>query len=85
MRAGILKTVGIVLILSVSTAFGAGSAAQEHGNILIKLFLGFGALVLLVQTSPALISFSSMLTGLFSSHKSEPTFSSPDVTRQPKH
>jgi hypothetical protein len=49
---------------------------EQVGNgMLIWCFIGFGMLVLLFQATPAMITFYSMLKGLFSTSPSEATFS----------
>lgn len=85
MKTGFFKTVLVVLVVSVSTAFAAGESNQEGSGILMTLFLIFGALILLFQAVPALITFFSMLKGLFSSRQGEVSFSPLKGKDQPKH
>lgn len=50
--------------LQSMVAFVTGS--EQGGGVLIWLLICFGVLVFVVQAVPALVTFSSMLRGLFS-------------------
>lgn len=51
---------------SATSAFAADSAITDGGGLLIWFFIGFGALVLMVQAVPALVMLYSMIKALFS-------------------
>jgi len=76
MKATVIKMLASILFGSATSAFAASGATEQVGNgMLIWFFIGFAMLVLLFQATPALITFYSMLKGLFSSSPSEATFS----------
>ena len=58
-----------ILLASLTTAFASGSAAQidtsltYNSGILVLAFAGFLALVVVVQTIPAIISLYGMIKG----------------------
>lgn len=52
---------------SATSAFASDSALTGGGGPLIWFFIGFGALVLMVQAVPALVMLYSMVKALFSS------------------
>jgi hypothetical protein len=59
------------LILTITAATLAATpayAASETGEVglLMWMFLGFGALIVVMQTIPGMILFGSMLKGMFS-------------------
>ena len=56
-----------VKLASAAPAFAAGARDGKGTSILIALFLGFAALVVLFQFIPGLVLFASMLKGLFTS------------------
>lgn len=58
---------------SATTAFAADSALSGGGGPLIWFFIGFGALVLLVQAIPALVMLYSMMRAIFSSSEENKT------------
>lgn len=68
----------ISILTSGATAVFASSAAPEAAGgygMLIWFFIGFGALLLLFQTTPALMMFASLIKGLFSSDPEKASFS----------
>lgn len=52
---------------SATSAFAANNTLSDGGSPLIWFFIGFGALVLMVQAVPALVMLYSMAKALFSS------------------
>lgn len=62
-----------LLACSATSAFAADSALQEGGSPLIWLFIGFMALVLMVQAIPAGIMLFSMIKAVFSSSEATKT------------
>ena len=72
MKTTILKTVLVLLGAGVSSAFAASTgAAADGGGPLVWFFIGFGAMVIMLQAVPALILFVSMLKGLFAASDKE--------------
>jgi hypothetical protein len=61
-----LRNALIALITFSSSAFAAGSAADGGGGLLITLFVGFFALILIFQLVPATLMFIGMAKGLLS-------------------
>lgn len=62
----------ICILTSVPAAFAATAPAEQGGSLLLTLFLGFFALIVVFQLVPACILFVGMLKGLFArEHKSE--------------
>lgn len=51
---------------SATSAFAAEGALQDSGGPMIWFFLGFGALVIIMQVIPAGILLYSMIKALFS-------------------
>lgn len=74
MKTTIVKTVIALVGATATAAYAAtsGSAAEGSGP-LIWFFVGFGALVVLLQAVPALVLFVSMLKGLFATSDKEVT------------
>lgn len=68
MKTNITKILVPMLTCGTATsAFAAGTAAQDGGGLLIWLFIGFMALVVMVQAVPAGIMLYSMVKAFFSS------------------
>lgn len=59
------KNALLVFIGSISTAFAANGAEKADHSILLYLFLGFGALIIVFQAIPGLMLFFSMLKGIW--------------------
>ncbi|MCW8860617.1 MAG: hypothetical protein OQK97_13055 [Deltaproteobacteria bacterium] len=55
----------ICLLTPVPAAFAATAPAEQGGSLLLTLFLGFFALIVVFQLVPACILFVGMLKGLF--------------------
>ena len=60
-----LRNTLIALVTFSSTAFAAGSAGAGEGSLLLSLFIGFFALIVVFQLVPATIMLIGMLRGLF--------------------
>lgn len=56
----------IALFTCSSTAFAAGTTASNQGGLLLSLFVGFFALILVCQLVPATIMLIGMAKGLLS-------------------
>ncbi|HTY20544.1 MAG TPA: hypothetical protein VMC44_02795 [Geobacteraceae bacterium] len=50
----------------IATALAAGGTVAKGSSLLLILFLGFFALIVVFQFIPGLVLFFSMLKGLFS-------------------
>lgn len=76
MQAKAVQMAAALLVGSVGSVWAStGGASQEGTGMLVGLLIGFGVLVLLFQVGPAMVTFISMLRGLFSSKPAEATFS----------
>lgn len=63
-----MKTIArhMVMILSITSPALAANGIEPEGNgLLVILFLGFGALIIVFQLIPGLMLFGSMVKGLF--------------------
>lgn len=60
---------------SATSAFASDAALQDGGGPLIWFFIGFGVLVLMVQTVPALVLLYSMVKAVFSPSENSTTVS----------
>ena len=61
-----LRNALIALVTFSAPAFAAGSAADSGGGLLLTLFIGFFAVILVFQVVPAALMFIGMVKGLFS-------------------
>jgi len=61
----------LVASICASTAFAADSTADGSSSLLLTLFLGFFALIVVFQLVPAVLLFSGMVKGLFSGQGKE--------------
>ncbi len=67
-----MKNVLITLLIGgASVAFAASGAESDENSLLLGLFLGFGALIIVFQLFPGAMLFYSMVKGLFSSAEKE--------------
>jgi hypothetical protein len=57
----------IMTLASVAPAFAASGNEGKGNGVLLVLFLGFAALIIVFQFIPGLVLFASMLKGLFTS------------------
>lgn len=55
-----------LLSISATSAFASESAMQDGGGLAVWFFIGFGALVIMAQSIPALIMLYSMLKAVVS-------------------
>jgi len=61
-----LRNTLIALITFSSSAFAAGNNDAGGGSLLLSLFIGFFALIVVFQLVPAVILFVGIAKGLFS-------------------
>ena len=62
-----MKTIlrAIAAVAAASPAFAAAGTGTEGGGILLYLFLGFAALIVVFQAVPALVLFATMMKEIF--------------------
>ncbi len=61
----------ITLCALTSTAFAADPASGSGGGLLISLFIGFFALIIIFQLVPATLMMIGILRGLFGRDRKE--------------
>ncbi|WP_321369394.1 hypothetical protein [uncultured Desulfuromusa sp.] len=59
-----LRNTLIALVTFSGSAFAAGSSSAGEGSLLLSLFIGFFALIVVFQLVPAVIMFIGMIKGL---------------------
>lgn len=59
-----LRNTLIALVAFSSSAFAAGQAGAGEGSLLLSLFIGFFALIIVCQLVPAVIMLIGMFRGL---------------------
>lgn len=69
----ILKTAALMLIASSSSAYAAVGAADQNAGLLVYLFAGFFAVIIITQLVPAAILLFGMLKGVFTSETKSST------------
>lgn len=62
----LLNVIMMVLIFASGSALAAGTVPAEENGFVVMLFLGFLALLIVMQLLPGLVLFISMIKGLFS-------------------
>lgn len=65
----------MILGSATSAIASVNNSVLEGNGMLVWLFISFGAMVLLIQVLPAIVTFFSMLRGLFLVTRSEAFFS----------
>jgi len=60
-----LRNTLIALLAFSSSAFAAGATGAGEGSLLVSLFLGFFALIVVFQLVPAALMMIGVLRGLF--------------------
>jgi len=68
-----LRNTLIALITLSSSAFASGSSSASGGSLLLSLFIGFFALIVVFQLVPATIMLVGILKGLFGRDSKEMT------------
>lgn len=81
MKTKIMNLLIPLLAGSATTAFAADSTVQGGGSPLIWLFIGFVALVVMVQAIPACIMLYSMVKAVFSPAESTTPASASHVAK----
>ncbi|HKL26347.1 MAG TPA: hypothetical protein VJ910_09005 [Desulfuromonadales bacterium] len=72
----ILKTVALMLFTNASAAYAAAGATGQEAGLLVYLFAGFFAVIIITQLVPAAILLFGMLKGVFSSETRSSTVKS---------
>ena len=72
-----MRVVAVLLLAGSSTAHAAAEAATQDAGLLIYLFAGFFAVIVITQLVPAGILLFGMLKGLFSSRESDSRSANP--------
>ncbi|MBU5614355.1 hypothetical protein [Geomonas azotofigens] len=73
MRLSALANTGIVFLMTTANAFAASTSKVFVSKLGILLFLGFCALVLVVQLIPAMITLYGMLKGIGKEQEKAPS------------
>lgn len=60
-----LRNTLIALMTFTSSAFAAGATGAGEGSLLVSLFLGFFAVIIVFQLVPAVLMLVGILRGLF--------------------
>jgi len=63
----LIMTVFTAIMVEVTPALASSGQESVGTSLLVLLFLGFGALIVVCQLIPSLVLFCSMLKGLFNS------------------
>ncbi len=71
MQTKIAGLMALMLLIS-SSAFAAEGGAGVAGSLLLILFLGFFALIIVFQLVPAFLLFAGLLKGLFGKPQEAP-------------
>jgi ABC-type sugar transport system substrate-binding protein len=66
-RRGAMKTLirALAGMAAASPAFAAGAEAGTGGGILLYLFIGFAALIIVFQAVPSVVLFATMVKEVF--------------------
>jgi hypothetical protein len=62
---GTLMRTVILILASVTTTLAANGSVVKGSSILLILFLGFAALIIVFQFIPGLVLFTTLLKSLF--------------------
>lgn len=68
-----LRNILIALAIFSSSAFAAGSSSTAESGLLVSLFVGFFALIIVFQLVPAVLMLVAMFKGLFGRDQKEVT------------
>jgi hypothetical protein len=63
----IIMTIFAAIMIEATPALASSDQETMGTSLLVLLFLGFGALIVVLQLIPSLVLFGSMLKGLFGS------------------
>jgi hypothetical protein len=67
----IMKILAAILV-GATPALASSDPNTGVGSLLVLLFLGFGAFIVVLQLIPSLLLFGSMLKGLFGGAQNHP-------------
>ncbi len=62
----------MMTVCSATSAFAAGGAREDTSGIFVWIFLGFCALIVVVQVIPALLMFFGIAKGLSKNKVAQP-------------
>ena len=68
----IMMKILAAIVVGATPALASSDPETMGGSLLVLLFLGFGALIVVFQLIPSLLLFGSMLKGLFVSAENHP-------------
>ncbi len=68
----------IALVASTMPALAAGQLKEDGGSVMIVLFFGFGALILVSQLFPGLALFTVMLKEIFTGSRKKSAVAAAD-------
>jgi hypothetical protein len=68
----IMMKILATIMVTATPALASSDPETTGGSLLVFLFLGFGALIVVFQLIPSLILFGSMLKGLFGGAPNHP-------------
>lgn len=80
MKIALTNALNAALVGFASTAHASTGAEVDGSSMLLALFLGFGALIIVFQFCPGASLFCSMIKGLFSPASKEGAASAGDKT-----
>lgn len=72
MKATVPKQALMMTLFSATSAFAAGGGREDNSGLFVWAFLGFCALIVVVQVIPALLMFLGFAKGLSKNKVAEP-------------
>ncbi|MSN24708.1 MAG: hypothetical protein GJV46_02445 [Geobacter sp.] len=72
MKASTVKNTLMMTLGTASSAFAASGGREDNSGIFVWIFLGFCALIVVVQVVPALLLFFGLAKGLSKNKAAEP-------------
>ena len=72
MKVAIARNAVLMSMCSASSAFAAGGAREDNSGIFVWIFLGFCALIVVVQVIPAMLMLFGFAKGLSKNKVAEP-------------
>jgi hypothetical protein len=68
----IIMQILAAILVEATPAMASSDTETAEGSLLVLFFLGFGALIVVLQLIPSLLLFGSMLKGLFGGAQNHP-------------
>lgn len=72
MKTTVPKQTLMMMLCSATSAFAAGGGREDSSGLFVWAFLGFCALIVVVQVIPALLMFLGFAKGLSKNKVAEP-------------